>query len=150
MNTNSNFLVCFLVSGRCWIFSCLNVMRLPFMKKLNIEEFEFSQSYLFFWDKVGDWSCKTLCFSINVGREYPFISCFSSCSLPSIIDGTSLILIFKVSKVDSLQRQNCFWLVGGYFLQWNSKSTYSPYCFFVSYLKFFVLFLMISPFTIFI
>ncbi|XP_022451392.2 bleomycin hydrolase isoform X3 [Delphinapterus leucas] len=39
-------------SGRCWIFSCLNVMRLPFMRKLNIEEFEFSQSYLFFWDKV--------------------------------------------------------------------------------------------------
>lgn len=27
-------------------------MRLPFMKKYNIEEFEFSQSYLFFWDKV--------------------------------------------------------------------------------------------------
>ncbi|XP_028662514.1 bleomycin hydrolase [Erpetoichthys calabaricus] len=39
-------------SGRCWIFSCLNVMRLPFMKKFNIEEFEFSQSYLFFWDKI--------------------------------------------------------------------------------------------------
>lgn len=38
--------------GRCWIFSCLNVMRLPFMKMFNIEEFEFSQSYLFFWDKV--------------------------------------------------------------------------------------------------
>ncbi|KAI4556799.1 hypothetical protein MJG53_021031 [Ovis ammon polii x Ovis aries] len=39
-------------SGRCWIFSCLNVMRLPFMRRFNIEEFEFSQSYLFFWDKV--------------------------------------------------------------------------------------------------
>ncbi|XP_044142745.1 bleomycin hydrolase [Bufo gargarizans] len=39
-------------SGRCWIFSCLNVMRLPFIKKFNLEEFEFSQSYLFFWDKV--------------------------------------------------------------------------------------------------
>ncbi|XP_075052980.1 bleomycin hydrolase [Mixophyes fleayi] len=39
-------------SGRCWIFACLNVMRLPFMKKFNIEEFEFSQPYLFFWDKV--------------------------------------------------------------------------------------------------
>uniref|UniRef100_A0A8V5HAW1 Bleomycin hydrolase n=1 Tax=Melopsittacus undulatus TaxID=13146 RepID=A0A8V5HAW1_MELUD len=39
-------------SGRCWIFSCLNAMRLPFMKKYNIEEFEFSQSYLFFWDKL--------------------------------------------------------------------------------------------------
>uniref|UniRef100_K7FHZ1 Bleomycin hydrolase n=1 Tax=Pelodiscus sinensis TaxID=13735 RepID=K7FHZ1_PELSI len=39
-------------SGRCWIFSCLNVMRLPVMKKFNIEEFEFSQAYLFFWDKI--------------------------------------------------------------------------------------------------
>lgn len=39
-------------SGRCWIFSCLNVVRLPFVKKFNLEEFEFSQSYLFFWDKV--------------------------------------------------------------------------------------------------
>ncbi|KAJ6657300.1 hypothetical protein lerEdw1_002667 [Lerista edwardsae] len=39
-------------SGRCWIFSCLNVMRLPFMKKFNVEEFEFSQPYLFYWDKI--------------------------------------------------------------------------------------------------
>ncbi|XP_069801742.1 bleomycin hydrolase [Dendropsophus ebraccatus] len=39
-------------SGRCWIFSCLNVMRLPFIKKFNLEEFEFSQPHLFFWDKV--------------------------------------------------------------------------------------------------
>uniref|UniRef100_A0A2K5F4H0 Bleomycin hydrolase n=1 Tax=Aotus nancymaae TaxID=37293 RepID=A0A2K5F4H0_AOTNA len=39
-------------SGQCWIFPCLNALRLPFVKKLNIEEFEFSQSYLFFWDKV--------------------------------------------------------------------------------------------------
>ncbi|PIK51655.1 putative bleomycin hydrolase [Apostichopus japonicus] len=39
-------------SGRCWIFACLNVMRLPFMKELNIDDFEFSQNYIFFWDKV--------------------------------------------------------------------------------------------------
>ncbi|XP_022093286.1 bleomycin hydrolase-like isoform X2 [Acanthaster planci] len=39
-------------SGRCWIFACLNVVRVPFMKKLNLEDFEFSQSFLFFWDKV--------------------------------------------------------------------------------------------------
>lgn len=55
--TNLNvsfFCFCFFLQlGRCWIFSCLNVMRLPFMKKFNIEEFEFSQSYLFFWDKVN-------------------------------------------------------------------------------------------------
>ncbi|KAL1453681.1 hypothetical protein WDU94_010001 [Cyamophila willieti] len=39
-------------SGRCWIFACLNVIRLPFMKHYNLEEFQFSQSYLFFWDKI--------------------------------------------------------------------------------------------------
>lgn len=39
-------------SGRCWIFACFNLMRVPFMKKYNLEEFEFSQTYLFFWDKL--------------------------------------------------------------------------------------------------
>ncbi|KAJ8266287.1 hypothetical protein GJAV_G00128700 [Gymnothorax javanicus] len=39
-------------SGRCWMFSSLNAMRLPFMKEFSLEEFEFSESYLFFWDKV--------------------------------------------------------------------------------------------------
>ncbi|XP_014673450.1 PREDICTED: bleomycin hydrolase-like isoform X2 [Priapulus caudatus] len=39
-------------SGRCWIFALLNIIRTPFMKKFNLEEFEFSQSYLFFCDKI--------------------------------------------------------------------------------------------------
>ncbi|KAG0728936.1 Bleomycin hydrolase [Chionoecetes opilio] len=39
-------------SGRCWIFAALNVMRLPFIKQYNLEEFEFSQSYLFYMDKI--------------------------------------------------------------------------------------------------
>uniref|UniRef100_A0A2P2I6B0 Bleomycin hydrolase n=2 Tax=Hirondellea gigas TaxID=1518452 RepID=A0A2P2I6B0_9CRUS len=39
-------------SGRCWLFAALNVIRLPFCKSLNIDEFEFSQAYLFFWDKI--------------------------------------------------------------------------------------------------
>ncbi|XP_043461903.1 bleomycin hydrolase [Leptopilina heterotoma] len=39
-------------SGRCWLFAFLNVVRSPFMKKYSLEEFEFSQSYLFFWDKI--------------------------------------------------------------------------------------------------
>eukprot|EP00808_Paulinella_micropora_P016437 g75878.t1 len=39
-------------SGRCWLFAALNVMRLPFMKTYKLDsDFEFSQSYLFFWDK---------------------------------------------------------------------------------------------------
>jgi bleomycin hydrolase len=39
-------------SGRCWMFSALNVMRIEVMKKLNIENFELSQSYPLFYDKL--------------------------------------------------------------------------------------------------
>jgi len=39
-------------SGRCWLFAVLNVARLPFMKENNLEEFEFSQAHLFYWDKI--------------------------------------------------------------------------------------------------
>lgn len=39
-------------SGRCWIFAALNAIRIPFMKKYNLDDFEFSQSYLFYCDKL--------------------------------------------------------------------------------------------------
>lgn len=39
-------------SGRCWIFAMLNCMRIPVIKNLKLDDLEFSQSYLFFWDKV--------------------------------------------------------------------------------------------------
>jgi len=39
-------------TGRCWMFAGLNIMRPSVMKKYNLAEFEFSQSYLFFWDKI--------------------------------------------------------------------------------------------------
>ncbi|VEN42374.1 unnamed protein product [Callosobruchus maculatus] len=39
-------------SGRCWLFAALNVIRLPFIKHFNLEDFEFSQGYLFYWDKL--------------------------------------------------------------------------------------------------
>lgn len=39
-------------SGRCWIFATLNTIRIPFMKAHLLEEFEFSQGYLFYWDKI--------------------------------------------------------------------------------------------------
>ncbi|XP_013380407.2 protein lin-10-like [Lingula anatina] len=41
-------------SGRCWIFALFNCMRVPFLKEYNIEEFEFSQTHIFFWDKVNE------------------------------------------------------------------------------------------------
>lgn len=39
-------------TGRCWMFSLLNTIRLPFIEKYNLADFEFSQSYLYFWDKI--------------------------------------------------------------------------------------------------
>lgn len=37
-------------SGRCWLFSSLNLFRPLVMKQFNLAEFEFSQNYLYFWD----------------------------------------------------------------------------------------------------
>ncbi len=37
-------------SGRCWMFSSLNLFRPMAMKKYNLAEFEFSESYLYFYD----------------------------------------------------------------------------------------------------
>lgn len=39
-------------SGRCWMFAALNTMRYQVMKKCDLETFELSQAYLFFWDKL--------------------------------------------------------------------------------------------------
>ena len=39
-------------SGRCWLFSGLNLFRVDTMKSLNTRQFEYSQSYMMFWDKV--------------------------------------------------------------------------------------------------
>ncbi len=39
-------------SGRCWMFAGLNVMRADAMKTLLLEEFELSQNYIMFWDKL--------------------------------------------------------------------------------------------------
>lgn len=39
-------------SGRCWLFAGLNILRPIVIEKYNLEEFEFSQNYLTFWDKM--------------------------------------------------------------------------------------------------
>jgi bleomycin hydrolase len=39
-------------SGRCWMFAGLNLLRAGAMRELNTSEFEFSQNYVLFWDKL--------------------------------------------------------------------------------------------------
>ncbi len=39
-------------SGRCWLFTGLNVIRAQVIAKYNLPEFELSQNYNFFWDQL--------------------------------------------------------------------------------------------------
>ena len=39
-------------SGRCWMFAGLNLFRVGAMKKMNLKDFQFSQNYTLFWDKL--------------------------------------------------------------------------------------------------
>ncbi|WP_297815297.1 C1 family peptidase [uncultured Lactobacillus sp.] len=39
-------------SGRCWLFAALNTLRHEFAKANKAKNFVFSQSYLFFWDRI--------------------------------------------------------------------------------------------------
>ena len=39
-------------SGRCWGFAGLNLMRIELSNKYKLKQFEFSQNYFMFWDKL--------------------------------------------------------------------------------------------------
>src|ERR1700748_2769230 len=39
-------------SGRCWLFAGLNLLRVGVMRKTGLKDFEFSQNYVMFWDKL--------------------------------------------------------------------------------------------------
>ncbi|WP_375490394.1 aminopeptidase C [uncultured Jatrophihabitans sp.] len=39
-------------SGRCWMFAGLNLLRVGVANKLGVKDFEFSQSYVQFWDRL--------------------------------------------------------------------------------------------------
>ena len=39
-------------SGRCWSFAALNTLRHKFATKFKFKDFELSQNYLFFWDRI--------------------------------------------------------------------------------------------------
>jgi len=39
-------------SGRCWLFSGLNVLRAEMIRKYHLQSMEFSQNYLFFYDQL--------------------------------------------------------------------------------------------------
>jgi len=57
-------------SGRCWSFAFLNTLRVPMINKYHLNEnFEFSQIYVFFWDKFE--KCHVFLQRILENRDLP-------------------------------------------------------------------------------
>ncbi|WPK26843.1 hypothetical protein PUMCH_004205 [Australozyma saopauloensis] len=56
-------------SGRCWLFASGNVLRLHMMEKLSVKEFQFSQSYWFFHDKLERCNYFLNTFAANMSDE---------------------------------------------------------------------------------
>jgi bleomycin hydrolase len=44
-------------SGRCWLFAGLNALRPAVIEKFELDDFEFSQNYNAFWDKMEKANC---------------------------------------------------------------------------------------------
>ncbi|XP_065189920.1 bleomycin hydrolase-like [Sycon ciliatum] len=58
-------------SGRCWIFAAMNAVRQVIAKEYNMDKFELSQSYLYFWDKVerANYGLETIIGLIERGED---------------------------------------------------------------------------------
>lgn len=87
-------------SGRCWIFACLNAMRCSVMPSLQCDELEFSQNYLFFWDKVGAYLHYTVCpkiFILHIFINYLlFVNMVSQNNVHSIVRKYPKISFLKI------------------------------------------------------
>ena len=63
-------------SGRCWMFAGLNVLRVEAMKRLKLDQFELSQTYLQFYDKLekANWFLETMIATADEPTEGRLIS----------------------------------------------------------------------------
>jgi len=101
-------------SGRCWIFACLNAMRIPFIKAKNLDDFEFSQNYLFFWDKIerSNYFLNTIADSYrrspkeDVGGRLVDFLLFSSDQ--PISDGGQWDMVVNLVEKHGLMPKKCF------------------------------------------
>lgn len=57
-------------SGRCWIFAATNVLREVIGKKLGLDNFELSQSYIAFYDKLEKVNFELEAIIDLIGKEY--------------------------------------------------------------------------------
>jgi len=58
-------------SGRCWMFAALNTFRVQTMRKFNLKDFEFSQAFPLFWDKLekANWFLENIIDTVDEPRD---------------------------------------------------------------------------------
>ena len=97
-------------SGRCWVFAALNAMRVPFMKKLDIDDFEFSQSYLFFWDKIerSNYFLNSLASAYKERKENPEGRLVSFLLADPISDGGQWDMVANLIEKYGVMPKKCF------------------------------------------
>lgn len=63
-------------SGRCWLFSAMNVMRAKLIREYKLKEFELSQSYLYFCDQLekSNYFLETILETLSEPREGRLLS----------------------------------------------------------------------------
>eukprot|EP00457_Paulinella_chromatophora_P004605 gb/GEZN01004617.1/.p1 GENE.gb/GEZN01004617.1/~~gb/GEZN01004617.1/.p1 ORF type:complete len:572 (-),score=78.20 gb/GEZN01004617.1/:142-1857(-) len=95
-------------SGRCWLFAALNVMRLPFIKAYKLDsDFEFSQSYLFFWDKFekANFFLEAMLETADLPVDGRLVSYLLKTPIP---DGGQWDMVVNVIKKHGIVPKKCF------------------------------------------
>lgn len=86
-------------SGRCWLFATLNTLRYQFSKQYKCKDFQFSQNYLSFWDRVE----KSNAFYENFIRN-----------IDEDLDGRKLTSLLQMGNGDGGQFDNAIALIQKY------------------------------------
>jgi bleomycin hydrolase len=70
-------------SGRCWMFAGLNTFRMAAAEQMKLEDFELSQNYLMFWDKLekANYFLESILNTLNEESESRLIGWLVSCPI---------------------------------------------------------------------
>ncbi len=94
-------------SGRCWIFAYLNLIRIKMIDKYRLpEDFEMSQNYLFFWDKLekSNYFLKNILETRNKDLDSRLVSHFLS---EPISDGGQWSMLVNLTNKYGLIPKKC-------------------------------------------
>lgn len=96
-------------SGRCWLFAALNCIRIPFIKQYNLDEFEFSQAYLFYWDKIerANYFLHNIVETTRRGEQVDG-RCLSFLLSDPICDGGQWDMLVSLINKHGLMPKKCF------------------------------------------